>query len=137
MVSKEIASKRDLEQIDQRLSSEIFTIQEHIADNTSDIRELQTQYENLKYLPNTLANLDKTMVALRENLNTLNDKIGNVQESVDELKEENGNQNARISSIGNKGNVNIIDFLTDNFWKIIAALISGSVIIKLFMQGGV
>lgn len=133
---KHAASKDDLSQVDKRLTKEISENRKQINRNSENIQELQTQYENLKDLPMAIVNLDKTMTQISQSFEMMNNRIDGIRESVDEIKKENEHQNNRISLIGSKGNINWIDFVTSNFWKIIAAIASGSVIYRLFFYGG-
>lgn len=115
------ASKEDLKSLDKRLTKEIHENRELIREHSNEIIELQTQYKSLEGLPNAILNLDKTMTAISNKFGEIDYKMDDIKQDVLDLKTENVKQNKNISTIKDSASINWIDFVTDNFWKIIVA----------------
>lgn len=115
------ASKEDLKSLDKRLTNEIHENRELIREHSNEIIELQTQYKSLEGLPNAILNLDKTMTAISNKFGEIDYKMDDIKQDVLDLKTENVKQNKNISTIKDSASINWIDFVTDNFWKIIVA----------------
>lgn len=140
----EFASKYDLNNVDHRLSEEIRENREIIDEHSKEIARLEAVYKSLEGLPDTIANLDKTIAIIGNNLESMDRNLADVKESVSfqeqaikDLKGENRTQNENIERIDNKSKIDWAEFVTKNFWKILCILGIGYAIIKSILKGGI
>ena len=140
----EFATKYDVNTVDNRLSAEIRENREHIEAHSREIARLEAVYKSLEDLPNTIANLDKTMsviggrlASMEQNLDEVKENVSYQKQVIQDLKGENKEQNATINRIDNKSKIDWQDFITQNFWKILCIFGVGYVIIKSILEGGI
>lgn len=121
--------REDLANVERRLSEEIHENRATIMNNSEAIVKLETLYGTLVKLPDTIDSLKETVIGINTNLQAMNDKIGQIQssfiahkEEIKELKDDNKKQDEQIERVDSKGKVDWIDFITDNFWKVILAV---------------
>lgn len=119
-------SKEALDRIDAKFTAEIREINKHIKENGEAIVKLETLYSTLVKLPDAISALEKTVVGVNHNLETMSDRIKQINESVQAqresvkaLREENQRQNETISKVDNKSKIDWSEFITKNFWSII------------------
>lgn len=122
----EYATRYDLNTVDARLSDEIKQARDYIDVHSREIAKLEAVYQNLERLPDTIANLDKTITVISNNLGSMNQNLNDVRKSVEtqeqaiqDIKGENKNQNENIERIDNKSKIDWAVFLTNSFWKIL------------------
>lgn len=101
------------------MAIDIEQLNDEVKRNTSDIimmkndlTRLETLFQGLKDLPQVIHKLDKTLISFEGKLDLMNMTICNISD-------ENKKQNEILSETSCKGNINIVDFITKNFWKII------------------
>lgn len=121
--------REDLTNVERRLSEEIHENRATIMNNSEAIVKLETLYGTLVKLPDTIDSLKETVIGINTNLQAMNDKIGQIQssfiahkEEIKEIKSDNKKQDELIERVDRKGKVDWIDFITDNFWKVILAV---------------
>lgn len=119
---KDLVTKDDLHQLDDRLSGDIRINREKISKNSEDISELRTMYMSVAELPRTMASLEKTMVSVGNHLENIEENMKSMSDSIQNLKEENRAQNEKISQVDDKSKIDWATFITSNFWKIIIAI---------------
>lgn len=115
-----------LDHVDNRLTAEIKDNTEKIQQNSEAIVKLETLYGTLVKLPDAIASLEKTVVGVNHNLETMNTRIdqinASVQEQRDSLKQlhnENALQDKEIEKVDNKSKIDWASFVTGNFWNIL------------------
>lgn len=125
----EYLTREEFYKAEARLSEEIHENRARIADNSEAIVKLETLYGTLVKLPDTIDSLKETVIGINTNLQAMNDKICQIQDSVSgqkmmirEIQGENHSQDEKIEKIDNKGKVDWIEFITDNFWKVLLAV---------------
>lgn len=123
-------TKEALDRIDAKFTVEIREMNKHIKENGESIVKLETLYSTLVKLPDAISALEKTVVGVNHNLETMSDRIKQINESVQEqresvkaLREENQRQNEIIETVDNKSKIDWSEFITKNFWGIIVKLI--------------
>lgn len=119
-------TKEGLDRVDNRLSAEIKENARHIKQNSEAIVKLETLYGTLVKLPDAIASLEKTVVSVNHNLESMSTRINQVNESVieqksslEKLREENVAQNKEIAKVDNKSKIDWANFVTGNFWSIL------------------
>lgn len=124
----EYLTREEFDKAEKRLSDEIHENRARIADNSEAIVKLETLYGTLVKLPDTIDSLKETVIGINTNLRAMNDKICQIQDSVSgqkmkikEIQNDNHNQDEKINLIDNKGKIDWITFVTDNFWKVLLA----------------
>lgn len=130
-------TQEGLERVENRLSKRITNNEIDIKLNREAIIELRTMYGALAKLPEAITSLEKTIVQINQNLEGLAEKINDIKDdiydqkkSIDSLKQENISQNAEIVRVDNKGKIDWIHAVTENFWKILLAVVALYVAIK-------
>lgn len=88
----------------------------------SEVTVLKTLFQNLKDLPEAIHKLDKTLVSFEGKIDLMNTRICN-------LSDENKKQNDILTQATSKGNINLIDWVTKNFWKIIGIICAGGYVL--------
>lgn len=123
-------TKEALDRIDTKFTTEIRELNKHIKENSQSIVKLETLYSTLVKLPDAISALEKTVVGVNHNLETMSDRIKQINESVQEqresvkaLREENQRQNETIEAVDNKSKIDWSEFITKNFWNIVLKLI--------------
>lgn len=123
-------TKEGLDRVDTRLSAEIKENARHIKQNSESIVKLETLYGTLVKLPDAIASLEKTVVSVNHNLESMSTRINQVNESVieqksslEKLREENVAQNKEIAKVDNKSKIDWANFVTGNFWSLLAKII--------------
>lgn len=123
-------TKEGLDRVDNRLSTEIKENARHIKQNSESIVKLETLYGTLVKLPDAIASLEKTVVSVNHNLESMSTRINQVNESVieqksslEKLREENIAQNQEIAKVDNKSKIDWANFVTGNFWSLLAKII--------------
>lgn len=121
-----------LDHVDNRLTAEIKDNTEKIQQNSEAIVKLETLYGTLVKLPDAIASLEKTVVGVNHNLETMNTRIdqinASVQEQRDSLKQlhnENALQDKEIEKVDNKSKIDWASFVTGNFWNILFKVVLG------------
>lgn len=116
-----------VDRIESRLNGEISEINKHIKQNSEAIVRLETLYGSLSELPSAIGNLEKAVISLRHSLETIDNRIETMHDSIQEqresieaLKQENNEQNKSIEAVDNKSKIDWSEFITKNFWSIIA-----------------
>lgn len=129
--------------VDKRLSAEIKENRDHIDEHSKEIARLEAVYKSLEDLPNTIANLDKTMALIGGRLESMEANVEETKESVlyqnkviQDLKGENKSQNENIERIDNKSKIDWQELITKNFWKVLCILFGGYAIISTFLERG-
>ena len=119
-------TKEGLDRVDTRLSAEIKENARHIKQNSEAIVKLETLYGTLVKLPDAIASLEKTVVGVNHNLESMSNRINQINDSVveqkgslEKLREENAVQNKEIEKVDNKSKVDWANFVTGNFWNIL------------------
>lgn len=142
-IGMEYATKHDLDSVDNRLTAELREHREYIDEHSREIARLEAVYKSLESLPNTIANLDKTITVIGSNLESMDRNLENVRKSVanqeqtiHEIRAENKSQNESIHKIDDKSKIDWAEFVTKNFWKIFCIFGILYVIIKVFLEGG-
>lgn len=127
----------ELDRLELRLSEDIREIRTKINENGEAIVKLETLYGTLVKLPDTIESLKDTVVGINNNLQAMNNRMEQIQQSVTgqketitNLQQDNKAQNEQIDRLDKKGKVDWIDFITENFWKIMLAAGALYVIIK-------
>lgn len=127
-------TKDGLDRVDARLTAEIKENKQHIKENSEAIVKLETLYGTLVKLPDAISALEKTVVSVNYNLETMSTRIGLMNESITEqrnsikdLRAENQKQNETIHEVDNKSKIDWSKAITANFWKIILA-IAGAIV---------
>lgn len=137
-------TKEGLDRVDTRLTAEIKENSRHIKQNSEAIVKLETLYGTLVKLPDAIASLEKTVVGVNHNLETMSIRIDQINSSVQEqrnsmekLHEENVAQNKEIEKVDNKSKVDWASFISGNFWnilvKVIVAIASILVVYKMLV----
>lgn len=138
MAEPSYVTQEMLDHVDNRLTAEIKENTDKIQQNSESIVKLETLYGTLVKLPDAIASLEKTVVGVNHNLETMNDRINQINSSVqeqrdslDKLHEENMAQNQEIAKVDNKSKVDWAEFFTGNFWNILfkAVVIIAGVIV--------
>lgn len=121
--------REDLDKVERRLSEEIHENRSRIADNSEAIVKLETLYGTLVKLPETIDSLKETCIGIQANLQAMNDKFNQTQDifsqqqaKINELQNDNKKQDENIERVNNKSKVDWIDFVTNNFWKVLLAV---------------
>lgn len=132
MAESDSVSKEGVNRIEARLSAEIKELNTHVKQNSLAIAKLETLYSTLVKLPDAIAALEKTVVGVNHNLESMNIRIGQINENVEiqkasikALHEENQRQNENIAEVDNKSKVDWARFLTGNFWSLLFKAIMG------------
>lgn len=119
-------TKEGLDRVDNRLSAEIKENERQIKQNSEAIVKLETLYGTLVKLPDAIASLEKTVVGVNHNLESMSNRINQINDSVveqkgslEKLREENAVQNKEIEKVDNKSKVDWANFVTGNFWNIL------------------
>lgn len=127
-------TKDGLDRVDARLTAEIKENKQHIKENSEAIVKLEALYGTLVKLPDAISALEKTVVSVNHNLETMSTRIGLMNESITEqrnsikdLRAENQKQNETIHEVDNKSKIDWSKAITANFWKIILA-IAGAIV---------
>lgn len=127
MADPTYVTKDGLDRVDNRLTAEIKENAKHIKQNSEAIVKLETLYGTLVKLPDAIASLEKTVVGVNHNLESMNTRINQINASVQEqrnslekLHEENVAQNKEIAKVDNKSKIDWANFVTGNFWNILA-----------------
>lgn len=123
-------TKEGLDRVEARLSDEIKENARQIKRNSDAIVKLETLYGTLVKLPDAIASLEKTVVSVNHNLESMSTRINQVNESVieqksslEKLREENIAQNQEIAKVDNKSKIDWANFVTGNFWSLLAKII--------------
>lgn len=123
-------TKEGLDRVEARLSAEIKENARQIKRNSDAIVKLETLYGTLVKLPDAIASLEKTVVSVNHNLESMSTRINQVNESVieqksslEKLREENIAQNQEIAKVDNKSKIDWANFVTGNFWSLLAKII--------------
>lgn len=123
-------TKEGLDRVDGRLSAEIKENARHIKQNSEAIVKLETLYGTLVKLPDAIASLEKTVVGVNHNLESMSTRINQINDSVieqkgslEKLREENVAQNKEIAKVDNKSKIDWASFVTGNFWNILAKVV--------------
>ena len=139
----EYATKQDLNSVDKRLSRELQDNRDNIREHTREIARLDAVYKHLEGLPLTITNLDKTITIISGNLESMGRNLTDVKASVQEqgqaikeIKAENSKQTNEIEKIDNKSKIDIMEFIKDNFWKVLSALAVGYALIEIVLKRG-
>lgn len=121
--------REDLDKLERRLSDEIHENRSRISDNSEAIVKLETLYGTLVKLPETIDSLKETCIGIQANLQAMNDKFNQTQDifaqqqaKINELQNDNKKQDENIERVNNKSKVDWIDFVTNNFWKVLLAV---------------
>lgn len=135
MPDQTYATSISVDKIENRLNAEIFEINKHIKDNSEAIVRLETLYGTLSELPSAIASLDKSIVSLEHSLKAIDsrievmhDSIQAQRESIEALKEENSEQNKTIEAVDNKSKIDWSEFITKNFWSLLAK-VGGAIVV--------
>lgn len=123
----EVVTKYELNRTDKRLSNEIHEVRTIVEDHTVEISRLKALYKTLEQLPDTFHSLDKTLTVVRSNLENIQHQMTEIKSSVDgqsqaikSLQKNDDEQDEEIRRVDNKGKIDWIQFITENFWKILA-----------------
>lgn len=105
-----------------KLIEDVDSNTKEIALLKRDVTKLETLFQGLKDLPEAIHKLDKTLVSFEGKIDLMNTRICN-------LSDENKKQNDILKEATNKGNINLIDWVTKNFWKLIGIICAGGYIL--------
>lgn len=122
-------TKDSLDRLEARFSEQIRDIYNRLNENSESIVKLETWYNTLVKLPDTMASLEKAILKIDHNMeamatrmDTMADSIQSQRTAIESLKNENQAQDERISSVDNKSKVDWAKAITQNFWKVILAI---------------
>ncbi len=139
----EYATKHDLDSVDQRLTTELREHREYIDAHSREIARLEAVYQSLESLPNTIANLDKTITVIGNNLESMDrnledvrQSVSNQEQTIQEIRKENKSQNETIHKIDDKSKIDWAEFITKNFWKIFCIFGVIYAILRVTLEGG-
>lgn len=90
-----------------------------ISDTKSEVAKLYTMFDGFKDLPVTMNNLDKTLVKIQSELCSMRATIDK--------------QGCEISTQKERGKIDIIDWISRNWWGIVFAAATVFLIIKDFI----
>lgn len=137
----EVVTKYELNRTDKRLSGEIHEVRTIVETHTEEISRLKVLYKTLEDLPTTFHNLDKTLTVVCNNLESIQGQMTEIKSSVDEqsnaiknLQKNDDEQDEEILRVDNKGKVDWVQAITQNFWKILAAFATIYVVIYTFIN---
>lgn len=121
--------REDFDKAEKRLLEEMKENRARITENSEAIVKLETLYGTLVKLPDTIDSLKETVIGINTNLQSMNTRMEQIQEtisatksSIKEIKDDNKAQDEHINKIDDKGKVDWIDFVTNNFWKVLLAV---------------
>lgn len=139
----EYATKYDLNRVDKRLTQEISANREKIEEHDRTLSRLETLYASLEGLPSTIVSLDKTITIIGNNLESMSKNLEEVRkdvhlqgQAINNINSDNKEQNEKIEEIDNKSKIDLLEFVTKNFWKIFSLLGVGYLVIKSILEGG-
>lgn len=137
----EVVTKYELNRTDKRLSGEIHEVRTIVETHTEEISRLKVLYKTLEGLPATFHNLDKTLSVVSANLGSIQSQMEGIRNSVDEqsqaiknLQKSDNKQDEEIRRVDDKGKVDWIQMITQNFWKILATFATIYVVIYTFIN---
>lgn len=121
------------------------TIDTKLSRVDRELAETKVLIETMKKLPETLHKLELTLdrvknslESLEESSNSMGKKIDSIDNKYDEkmdfiesqYKHKIEKMEKDIKAQENRGTVDIISFITKNFWKILICLIGGGLLVK-------
>lgn len=127
-------TKEAIDRVEARLTSRIDENEKHIKQNSESIIKLETLYNTLVKLPDTIVSLEKAMIRIDHNMQTMATRMDNMtdnlraqRDSIDQLKAENQKQDESIRDVDNKSKVDWAKAVTQNFWKVVLA-VAGAIV---------
>lgn len=122
--------EREVKEEFDRVYSRINNISDESKKNTTEIAVLKTLLKALEELPDCFSKLSETLISVEESLKRLDERTRDIDERL----------SLEIDSIGNsiklqeaRGKVDIIRFISDNWFQIITGIAFISLIIKDFV----
>lgn len=95
---------------------------EEISDLKGEMKLVKIQLKEASDLKCTIIELDKTLIRVQGSLETLTEttkiNTNNLSKQIEEVKEHNGNQDDELTVQKERGKVDIIKFITDNWYKV-------------------
>lgn len=127
-------TRDEMENTEARLAKDIRENRDRINEHAKDISRLEALYQALEGLPETIAQLDRTLTVMGENMKNMNEKINDVRESISSMRSAEEQRDERIKTIDNKSKIDWQTAITQNFWKIISALLGGWIVLKFVIE---
>lgn len=135
--------KSEFEMLESRLNDDINYCREILSENSEAIVRLETLYETLAKLPDTIEALRGTVVDVNSNLERMCFKIEKMQDTIAEhretltdLQDKNKEINNHVNKIDAKSKIDWQSAVTKNFWSILAVLGVLYLVVKNFWETG-
>lgn len=106
------ATEESLEKTNEKLDQ----TNRDVSDVKLEVAKLYTMFDGFKDLPATMNNLDKTLVGIQGQLSTMNEKINSQGNDIKAQKE--------------RGKIDIVEWISKNWWGIVFAAATIFMIIK-------
>lgn len=130
MAETNYATTSALDRLDARLTKQVEELEKKIEENGKSIVRVETLYQTLAELPGALNSLEKAMVGIDHSLKAMNERMVQIDNSVkdqrnslDEIRKKNQEQDKEIENVDNKSKIDWMEFITGNFWGILAKVI--------------
>lgn len=130
----EYVTRPEFNNMENRVTRYIHDNMDKINKNSESITRLETLYQALEGLPGAIAKLDKTLIIMSENMNAMGDKIADANKNVDNLRKAAEQRDETIRKLDSKSKIDWQVGITNNFWKIISALLSAGIMIKFIVD---
>lgn len=137
------STEKNIVQVEKRLTDEIHTNRNTLNEHTKSLARLETLYSSMEELPSTIASLDKTITIIGNNLEAISKNLEEVKsdvqlqsQTIHDINKKSSTNSDKITEIDNKSKVDWSKFITNNFWKIIAIIGVGYVLIQQILGSG-
>lgn len=123
--------------LDNGIKKEFDNVYSRINKNTDEISEidkrvaiLETLLKGLTELPECFHELKETLIGVQTSLKNLEAKTGDIEE---QLSADIGQVKKTLRTQESRGKIDIIQFISENWFKIITGIVTVSFILKEFV----